>query len=414
MQKLAIPRRELPVTRRRVRRSQREKRRRRQNNRRAVLREERRLSKRERQAERELDECRTIQEISAYLYRARHGLNKQRVSRPAPIISNQRDRDHSHEASHEDVVRTSGDVSNRESVKLGQDTKRYVIHALVAGDGVHLHRGRIYASSKKTPKISDENTFWETEMDPSMDLDMFKGYGCRGFDLPTKYLEVNKKPVRIGMPTPLHISSTANSDKQTRLRAILEAVKSYLLDRRNAGVCVRISWNSARAYNPMIAVQHIFHLGRTFITKGIFNCAEAAYINAVWLCRGEEIGLKVALSLYHTGIECFHDRLSLLGASMHRHKWYEHKCELRVVKLPSVPDVLDWMVTAEPGVYLVRLEDVEGSNHTVCLDLRNNKRAIWDNEEPFPVRLTARNMQLCGGPKSWIKEIRRVHPMPMV
>ena len=50
------------------------------------------------------------------------------------------------------------------------------------------------------------------------------------------------------------------------------------------------------------------------------------------------------------------------------------------------------------GVYLVRLVDQGEVHHIVCVDCRPGRRMIIDNEEPFPITLTAVNVRLCGYP----------------
>jgi len=414
-------------------RSRSEKRRLRQKHKRKMRRMERRQCRDVGSADCELDELETAQEVSWYLYCARHGLpfgplptkepeqenrcglakHDAQDKEPCSRITETNDccgQDNSHEQSHREVIRPNARVRASISDIGEKESKRYVVHSLIAGDGVLLHRGTIYASSKKYPEPGD---CWKTFMDPSLDTDLFKGYGAREVVFPAKYIERKNRPVRAGVPRELRVSRNDKLGKKERLTEILQSVKRYLLDPKNAGVCVRITKNGSRAYNSRIATQHLFQFGRTFVTKGIFNCGEASYINAVWLLRGEEVALKVALAVHRNGKEGVFDKLSQLGAFMHQCQWHHHKCELRVVKLPATSDVFEWMVSAESSVYLVRLEDKEGSNHTICLDIRENKKAIWDNEETFPVRLNARNIQLCGGASSRIKEIRRVNALPI-
>ena len=62
------------------------------------------------------------------------------------------------------------------------------------------------------------------------------------------------------------------------------------------------------------------------------------------------------------------------------------------------------------GVFIVRMRGAGGLHHIVCVDSRDEKRIIYDNEEKFPIRLSSETLRLCGHPEKHpnIAEVRQL------
>ena len=152
------------------------------------------------------------------------------------------------------------------------------------------------------------------------------------------------------------------------------------------------------------------------VSSRTHKCAEASIINAAWVMFGEVEALSVAWAFERYGEELFVVKLSQLVSYIHKTGAGVQKFELRrcnhrveITKVGEV-DEFQWLAEKTDGIYLVRLEDKGEVHHIVCVDCRKGKRMILDNEEPFPIALSSKNLRLCGYPSSNVRvaEIREV------
>lgn len=283
--------------------------------------------------------------------------------------------------------------------------ERFIVHALIVGDGKVLEKGQIYASSKKDPDVYDDWTCWKTEMDPVLDRNLFNGSLVREIPFNICHLEETEqydKPAKLVIPANLSASVVERQEE------IVQTVKEYLEKPMNAGKVVKITANGARDFNQDIARHHIREKGETFATAGSFNCAEAAFINGVNCLQGKEVANNVAISFYKTNREVMHDKLRGFAFYVQQFQGI-HKSELRRVALPGKIDCFEWISSFQSGVFMIRFENEDGCNHTVCVDSRPDERAIWDHEELFAVSLSAATLRLCGGGgKLYVGEVREL------